>query len=804
MAAVTLLATLEERLAPPAFQPPPTEHWLAEGAEARNKTLRKAWFAERKKTPDGSSWRTYERRNGLAQIAKRNAAPPPIAESPWVERGSDNQAGRMHVATLSADGSELYAGSSKGGVWVGSLDGDDWTPIGDNLYGGAHWLVVTSQAVVAATDSGLVHRSTDLGVTWEEPSGLPPGAETLRLLMASDGSETVFLVLEADGGGVNLLRSTDHGASFEIVYDMGDYEGDMWSPRTGEATLYLLVDDAIQRSSDAGDSWELVGELPVSSDGGELVGSEAGAPRLWAANDGRLRRSDDAGATWETVTSLDDYWGSLNASTVDPDLFLYGGVETYRTIDGGDSWGQINQWEDYYDDPANRLHADVPGIDVLPDGAGGETWYIATDGGLYRSSDSLLTVENLGLRGLRVSQYYGTLTSSANPDHVAAGAQDQGYQVTNTMAQDSEVWAFEQTISGDYAHLTSGDGTHDLVYSVYPGFVLVQVGEDDPWHVYLNFPQGLSTWSWLPPVVADPDDPEAFFFCGNRLWRYERTGVSSWSSSLWSDENFNSGGGEYLSGLVFSPIDVNRAYAVTSQGSLYTSDDKGVTWTESASIGPDAQYFYGSALAASHDDVDVAWVGGNGYSNPPIRRTTDGGLTWETWDDALPPTMVYGLEATDDGTGRVVAGTELAAYLRGPDDEAWVDITGADAPVTTYWSVELLPSENTFRFGTYGRGIWDYRLDVADAEPEPQDTGDTAAGDTQSEEPDEEPEQGPEDTDVAGPDPGATPEDETQLSYEDVSLKGSCGCGNPGGGGLAVLVLLGLVRRRRINPSTAA
>ena len=58
----------------------------------------------------------------------------------------------------------------------------------------------------------------------------------------------------------------------------------------------------------------------------------------------------------------------------------------------------------------------------------GETWYISTDGGLYHSQDTLHTVLNLSLQGLRVSQYYSTLTSAADPDHVAAGSQDQGYQ----------------------------------------------------------------------------------------------------------------------------------------------------------------------------------------------------------------------------------------------------------------------------------------------------------------------------------------------------------------------------------------
>ncbi len=38
----------------------------------------------------------------------------------------------------------------------------------------------------------------------------------------------------------------------------------------------------------------------------------------------------------------------------------------------------------------------------------------------------------------------------------------------------------------------------------------------------------------------------------------------------------------------------------------------------------------------------------------------------------------------------------------------WENLMGRDAPATTYWSVEAVPSAGRVRFGTYGRGIWDF------------------------------------------------------------------------------------------------
>ncbi|NRA98039.1 MAG: hypothetical protein HRU14_17720 [Planctomycetes bacterium] len=112
-------------------------------------------------------------------------------------------------------------------------------------------------------------------------------------------------------------------------------------------------------------------------------------------------------------------------------------------------------------------------------------------------------------------------------------------------------------ISGDYGHLNSGDGDHDYVFSTYPGFVLIQTGEQNPGLDMEDFPAGASNL-WLPPVVADPLDQEDFFFLGDHLWRYEKSG-SDWTESLHSNRDFSIGAGSYLSALAFSPADPPRA-----------------------------------------------------------------------------------------------------------------------------------------------------------------------------------------------------------------------------------------------------
>ena len=140
------------------------------------------------------------------------------------------------------------------------------------------------------------------------------------------------------------------------------------------------------------------------------------------------------------------------------------------------------------------------------------------------------SVSNLSLTGLGVSQYYSTLSSSANSNRIAAGAQDQGYQrgIYQTPTGSGPSTDFNQLISGDYGHLTSGDGSHSYVYSTYPGFILVHVGEWNPSLRFVDFPSG-SNQLWLPPVVADPTDILSFYFLGRYLYRYTSSNGSSYS-----------------------------------------------------------------------------------------------------------------------------------------------------------------------------------------------------------------------------------------------------------------------------------
>jgi photosystem II stability/assembly factor-like uncharacterized protein len=730
IALLLLPGLLLENRSKPSW-PQPTQHWLDEGAEFRNKKHRREYVDKMHRAAPDVDWKAVEKRNGLAAMARKmerikNPAAMTTAVGTWRELGSRNLAGRMHCAAWSPDGQTLYAGSDRGGLWKGIRDGTGWTPLGDNLYGGVHEMAVLpgdggGPDILIRLYGSEVHRTLDQGLTWEVPEGLTKINQAKRILVLEDADHTVFILTRGNLGKWKVKVSLDKGATFTTMYSLIK-EGDIWTSRTALGPVYLVSGDKVYETSDQGQTWTALGNpIPVNYSRAILAGSENPDLRFNAAflvnNTWELWRSEDAGVMWNYIRDLEDFWESLVASTQGANLIAYAGVEMFVSRDAGSTWKKVNNWGAYYGNPEKRLHADIPGLFVLPDpnAPKGEVWYIGTDGGLYHSLDWMWNVQNLSMSDLGVSQYYTVLTSRRNPDLVLAGSQDQGYQrsvLNGPPPPPPGPWAdFDQLISGDYGHLTSSNGAHDLVYSVYPGFVLVQEGEDNPSLLYpwVDFPAGESHL-WMPYILADPTDKEAFFFCATHLYRYERDSGATWNYVQHSSQDFSPG---YLTSLAFSPLDPDRAWAATGDGRLYYSSDRGVNWTQSNQNGPGTHYFYGTVLLPSSTDKDTCWVAGSGYSTAPVWRTLDGGANWQPERNGLPGTLVYCMAEAPDQSGRLYCGTENGAWEYDPDTRLWSDILGTEGPINTYWTCEAVPSQNLIRFGTYGRGLWDYHLNTA-------------------------------------------------------------------------------------------
>ena len=191
----------------------PTSDLLGDVWGEDNGVDRKRWLAEMHRAAPGVDWRALERANAEFERARRAAG----ARAPgrWEEVGSSNQAGHTRCVALGAR--HLYVGAANGGLWRGTLEGADWTPISDALFGGVDEVVALpsngGDRLLLRRGGELFH-SADGGTTWAHPAGLEGVAVVLRTLtLPADPPRALLLGLD-DVGRAVLFASGADGARF--------------------------------------------------------------------------------------------------------------------------------------------------------------------------------------------------------------------------------------------------------------------------------------------------------------------------------------------------------------------------------------------------------------------------------------------------------------------------------------------------------------------------------------------------------------------------------------------------------------
>lgn len=710
---------------------------------------REAWIESMHRAAPGVNWREIERENrqrSVARLAAAGAAGTSAPTGVWQQRGPTNQTGRTFVTSVATDGDTLLIGSGDegGGLFSGTPESIGWAQRANSLGAGVQQLVIvpgSPEVWTAVVDNYSVQNvrgdaevfvSTNQGVSWTAANGLPTppcGFRIARLLREAGASRTVYLLLTVPNSvpecpstprTYTLLRSDDGGLNFvSLLTDNFVAAPDIWLSRVAPGPLYLLTATSLMSSSNQGASFSLVSTLPgVTADTMRLAGSEAGAPAFYvlatdsSSNTAVLFASANGGLSWVNRGSISDPYAFLNvitASISTPSLVMLGGIDAYRSTDGGVTLQPVNNWYDYGNDPAHLLHADVRGIDCVFY-RGIETFFADTDGGTYMSTNLTSTFNNITLLGIMNGEYYSTLTSKNNANLIAAGSQDQGLQ--QSVPANVAAMSFNGFGGGDVGHLTSTAGDQNMLYSAgagASGSVAVLDHESPPQTLsYTPAYPAARNRSWLPFILADPADANAFYLTGDPLFRANLDATGWHWSAL--PQNFSGGGNnnDYVTALAISRVNTNYWYAATEQGWLWYSHNQGATWTRSASQGPAAHYFYGTALLCSPTSAITCYVGGSGYSGPAVYRTTDGGVTWQEMGNGLPSTLVLGLAFDDPVKQNLYAAADAGAFVFEPAAATWKSIVTENAPRQTFWSVEGVPSLPAMRFGTYGKGIWDY------------------------------------------------------------------------------------------------
>jgi len=644
------------------------------------------------------------------------------------------------------DTSVLYAGTGEGvltgrpgvrglGIFKSVDAGATWTQLESTVdvvpssaFHYVNEVVISpndSNRIYAATRTG-VWRSVDAGTSWSvvlsNPSyiGTPPTTNGCTvgctdLAIRADTSPDVIFAsfgsFDADG----LYRSDDGGDTW-TAYSMGADQGRMTvalAPSDNDI-VYLLM----ANNGSTGQTGQLI-DVFRSDDGGETFVPRVNLDSLtgpWLLSNLILATGCVEGGTY----SQGWYDNIIAVDPVDPDIVWVGGVDIFRSDDGGANWGIPGYWVFYTLDPPPPyyIHPDHHNIVFHPqyDGTSNQTMYVTNDGGLFRTTNARAATsqEDCPLPGdeplpeivweslnhnYGVTQFYHG--DSARLDDVfIGGCQDNGSNRVQAVGAPND---WDLIFGGDGGYTAISPNDSNVMYVEYQGFPTIQKSVNGG-ETFFNASATITDTDglFITPIAMDQADPDVLWTGGARPWRTTNAALH------WQPVGPNFAGPAKISAIGIAPSDSNVVYLGFNNGYVART-------TQGLSANPGWEIFVNglvgawvSSVAVDPQDPDTAYITYSTFGVPHVLRTTNGGQNWSSIDgiefEGVPDIPAHWVAVRPCNSQQLFVGTELGVFASDDGGASW-------APFNTglaHTVVETLDwkNENTLVAFTHGRGAF--------------------------------------------------------------------------------------------------
>ncbi|HMD67740.1 MAG TPA: T9SS type A sorting domain-containing protein [Chitinivibrionales bacterium] len=244
---------------------------------------------------------------------------------------------RSNILCLAASGSNIFAGTSCGGVLRSANNGTNWTSIGPVAVGILS-LAVSGNTVFAGAYS-YFYRSADNGTTW---SSVDSRLTNMTILSFAMNGNRIFA--GTDGGGVFL--STDNGTSWTAVNSGLPPSSTVACLAASGNNIFAVVTPTIYNGPN----------IPVISVDSKNGGNITVAPDTVGMESG-LYVSANNGASWTAVNFGPPSAQVFCLAATGNNIFAatWGGV--YLSTNNGTSWASVN---------AGLVDSTVSSITVIP------------------------------------------------------------------------------------------------------------------------------------------------------------------------------------------------------------------------------------------------------------------------------------------------------------------------------------------------------------------------------------------------------------------------------------------------------
>ena len=675
-----------------------------------------------------------------------------VSRSSWTSLGPGNVGGRVRAIVVHpTDANTLWAASVSGGIWKTTDAGASWHILDDFMTSMAVSTLVidpTNPAVLyAGTGEGFynedgiqgagVFKTGDGGATWSQlaATNTPDWYFVNRLAISPDGST----MLAATKSGI--WRSVNGGATWSHP-SYGNVLDVSFSPSDSRKAIASLCNGKAFYSQDGGQTWTAATFTPALSGAGRIEVAYAGAgssSTVYASIDvhsGEVWKSTNGGASYSLVNTGNCFLGGqgwyANAIWVDPtdaNKLVVGGVDLWRSTDGGATLTAISEW---WSAPQASAHADQH-IIVQSSGFNGgsnKTLYFGNDGGIYRAGNYSTVARSTGWTNLNnnlgITQFYGVAANAAT-GNVIGGTQDNG-TLFYSPAAGAQGWT--TTFGGD-GGFSAADPTNANIY--YGEYTYLNLHRSTDAGASADYISGQvwngSDWVWkaapyriddamnkaanfVAPFVLDPNNANHLLAGGASLWRTNdaRTPNTATKGPAWTAIKPPLSSHTSISAIAVATGNSNIVWVGYSNGEVWKTANGTApmpAWTRVGVGSPSLPGRFATRITIDRDQSSIVYVTFGGFTSSNVWRTANAGLTWTdisgTGLTGLPSLPVRTLAINPSNSQWLYAGTELGIFTSIDGGRSWsVD---QDGPTNT--SVEdMVWMNSTLVAATHGRGMF--------------------------------------------------------------------------------------------------
>ena len=412
-----------------------------------------------------------------------------------------------------------------------------------------------------------------------------------------------------------------------------------------------------------------------------------------------IYKSVDGGANWLATGGqpsagwANQAWYAL-AADIDPsnpNNCIIGGLDTYKTTDGGTSWVKLSEWAGT---TGQYVHADIQKILWYENG---NKLIFACDGGIHYSTDKGTIIRDRNV-GLRIKQFYSVAIHPSSTNYFLAGAQDNGmHQFSNA--------GLSNTVE-----VTGGDGAYTAIDQNEP---LFQFGS----YIYNQYTRSTNGGvSWNSVILSstsgqfinpfDYDNTANIMYCGDatssfRRWNNPQTGATS------EVINISNMAGK-VSAVSVSPYTANKVFFGTDLGKVVQVD--GANAVVTASAGTDLSVGLPGGTVSNinfgTNDLNLIMCESN-YGINSVWVSTNGGVNWTAIDGNLPDMPVRWVMFYPGDNLKAYIATETGVWeTSGINGASTVWEPNPSFPTVRTDMIKYRSLDRTIAAATHGRGLW--------------------------------------------------------------------------------------------------